>query len=132
MASNIKKFNMTIGNLIDDLLVICNNKFNHLEVFKTQFELLKSVNPRKIIEQFLINIQPYKEKIKSRDEKFFIEKNYKEDVDKNVSDESYSQSSLDEILNLKLIWNTLDDSNKSIIWDYFNVLVKLTELEYNK
>ena len=123
---------MTVGNLIDDLLIICDNKFKHLEVFKTQFELLKSVNPRKIIEQFLINIQPYKEKIKSRDEKFFIDKNYKEDVDKNVSDESYSQSSLDEILNLKLIWNTLDDSNKNIIWDYFNVLVKLTELEYNK
>ena len=132
MTSNLGKFNMTISNLIDDLIIICGDKFKNLKTFKEKFNLLKSCNPRKIIEQFLINIQPYKEQIKNKNDKFFLEKIYQEEVNKNVSEESYIEQSLDQILNLKEIWVTLEEKNKEIIWDYFNVLVKLVEMEYDK
>lgn len=132
MTSNLSKFNMTITNLIDDLIIICGEKFSNLKMFKEQFNLLKKCNPRKIIEQFLINIQPYKEQIKERNDNFFLKKNYQEEVTKNVSEETNIEKSLDQILNLKEIWITLEEKNKEIIWDYFNVLVKLIEIEYNK
>lgn len=132
MTSNLGKFNMTISNLIDDLIIICGDKFKNLKTFKEKFNLLKSCNPRKIIEQFLINIQPYKEQIKNKDDEFFLKKNYEEEVNKNVSEESYIEQSLDQILNLKEIWVTLEEKNKEIIWSYFNVLVKLVEMEYDK
>ncbi len=132
MTSNLSKFNMTISNLIDDLIIICGDKFKNLKIFKEQFKLLKKCNPRKIIEQFLINIQPYKEQIKNKNDDFFLKKNYEEEVNKNVSEESYIEQSLDQILNLKEIWLTLEEKNKEIIWSYFNVLVKLVEMEYDK
>jgi hypothetical protein len=131
MTTNISKFNLTVTNLIDDLMIICGDDIKNLKSFKIQFELLKKVNPKAIMNQFNINIQPFTNKIKIRDESFFIEKDYHEEVDKNVKDESYTQHSLDQILNLKELWKSLNDSNKSIIWDYFNVLVLLVELEYN-
>jgi hypothetical protein len=131
MTTNTSKFNLTVTNLIDDLIIICGDDIKNLKSFKTQFELLKRVNPKVIMNQFNINIIPFTHKIKMRDESFFIEKDYQEEVDKNVKDESYTQHSLDQILNLKEIWKSLSDNNKSIIWDYFNVLVLLVELEYN-
>jgi len=130
MTTNISKFNLTVTNLIDDLIIICGDDIKNLKLFKTQFELLKRVNPKVIMTQFNINIIPFTDKIKMRDESFFIEKDYQDEVDKNIKDESYTQQSLDQILNLKEIWKSLDNNNKSIIWDYFNVLVLLVEIEY--
>ena len=132
MTTNISKFNLTITNLIDDLMIICGDDIKNLKSFKSQFELLKRVNPKAIMNQFNINIKPFTNKIKIRDESFFIEKDYEDEVNENIEDESYTQQSLDQILNLKEIWKSLSDTNKSVIWDYFNVLVLLVEIEYNK
>ena len=69
----------------------------------------------------------YKEPIVNQNEDFFIKRDYNEDIKDLQYD---SQWSLDQVLNLKELWSKLNDENKNIIWTYFNVLIKLVELEY--
>ena len=124
--SNIKKFNLTIDNLVNDIILVFPD-YEYLRVFKEKFNLLIKFNVRKPIEYFKNSIYIYKEPIVNRNEDFFIKRNYNEDIKDLQYDSHWS---LDQVLNLKDLWNELDDENKNIIWIYFNVLIKLVELEY--
>jgi|TARA_R110001592_G_scaffold124382_2_gene333189 hypothetical protein len=125
--SNIKKFNITVGNLIDDLIIVCPT-YEHLKTFKEQLNLLCKFNVRKSIEYFKNTVYIYKEQIVNKDENYFIKKTYNEDIEGLEYDTEWT---LDQVLNLKELWAQLDDNNKETIWIYFNVLIKITELEYD-
>lgn len=124
--SNIKKFNLTINNLVNDIILVFPD-YEYLRVFKEKFNLLIKFNARKPIEYFKTGIYIYKEPIVNQNEDFFIKRNYNEDIKDLQYD---SQWSLDQVLNLKELWGKLDDKNKKVIWIYFNVLIKIVELEY--
>lgn len=121
--SNLTKFNLTLGNLINDLLLVF-PEYTNLTIFKEKFTLLKSTNPRLILTYFKNTVYNYKDQINSKDERFFLEKKYDEDV--QIDDKQWA---LDEVLNLKVLWGQLDDDNKSTVWKYFQILIKLCELE---
>ena len=125
--SNIKKFNLTIDNLVNDIILVFPN-YQYLQVFKEKFNLLIKYNVRKPIEFFKDGVYNFKEQILSKNEEFFINKDYKEDVQQLQYDSKWS---LDQVLNLKELWSQLNDENKEVIWTYFSVLIKLVELEYN-
>ena len=125
--SNIKKFNLTIDNLVNDIILVFPN-YQYLQVFKEKFNLLIKYNVRKPIEFFKDGVYNFKEQILSKNEEFFIKKDYKEDVQQLQYDSKWS---LDQVLNLKELWTQLNDENKEVIWTYFSVLIKLVELEYN-
>lgn len=125
--SNIKKFNLTIDNLVNDIISVFPN-YQYLQVFKEKFNLLIKYNVRKPIEFFKDGVYNFKEEILSKNEQFFIKKDYKEDVQQLQYDSKWS---LDQVLNLKELWSQLNDENKEVIWTYFSVLIKLVELEYN-
>ena len=113
------------------LLFLVFPDYEYLRVFKEKFNLLTQFNVRKSIEYFKNGIYIYKEQIVNRNEDFFIKRNYNEDIKDLQYDSQYdSQWSLDQVLNLKDLWSKLDDENKNIIWIYFNVLIKIVELEY--
>lgn len=121
--SNLTKFNLTLSNLIDDLIRVFPDYAN-LQIFKEKFTLLKSTNPRLILTYFKNTVYPYKLKIEAKDEGFFLEKDYKEDV--TIDDKQWA---LDEVLNLKTLWKQLDTSNQETVWKYFLVLIKICELD---
>lgn len=125
--SNIKKFNLTIDNLVNDIILVFPN-YKYLQVFKEKFNLLITYNVRKPIEFFKDGVYSFKEQILSKNEEFFINKDYKDDVQQLQYDSKWS---LDQVLNLKELWGELNDENKEVIWTYFSVLIKLVELEYN-
>lgn len=120
--SNLTKFNLTLSNFIDDLIRVFPN-YNNLEIFKEKFLLLKSTNPRLIVTYFTNTIYPYKSQIESKDASFFLEKDYSDDI--TIENKQWA---LDEMLNLKTLWNKLDDNNKETVWKYFLVLLKLCEI----
>ena len=124
--SNIKKFNLTIDNLVNDIILVFPN-YEYLKVFREKFNLLIKYNVRKPIEFFKDSVYSFKEQIISKDEDFFINKDYNEDVQQLQYDSKWS---LDQVLNLKELWTKLNDENKEVIWTYFSVLIKLIELEY--
>ena len=95
---------------------------------KEQLNLLCKFNVRKSIEYFKNTVYIYKEQIVNKDENYFIKKTYNEDIEGLEYDTEWT---LDQVLNLKELWGQLDDNNKETIWIYFNVLIKITELEYD-
>ena len=126
--SNIKKFNLTVNNLIDDLILVFHN-YQYLKVFKEQFNLLSRYNAKKPLEYFKKTVYCFSDEIKAQNSDFFLKRDYKNDI--NVIEEN-KEWALDQVLNLKELWVELSIENKNIIWTYFNILVKLTELEYKK
>ena len=126
--SNIKKFNLKVNNLIDDLILVFHN-YQYLKVFKEQFNLLSRYNAKKPLEYFKKTVYCFSDEIKAQNSDFFLKRDYKNDI--NVIEEN-KEWALDQVLNLKELWVELSIENKNIIWTYFNILVKLTELEYKK
>lgn len=124
--SNTKKFNLTIINLIDDLLLVFPN-FNNLKLFKEKLNMLIKFNPKKPIEYFKNTVYKFNEEIKTKNEKFFLDKKYDQDITVVENDREWA---LDEVLNIKTLWKELNAENKETIWTYFNILIKLVELEY--
>ena len=49
--TNIKKFNLTVNNLINDLILVFPG-YKYLIVFKEQFSIISKYNVRKPIEYF--------------------------------------------------------------------------------
>ena len=125
--SNVKKFNLTVNNLINDLILVFPD-YKYLTVFKEKFSIISKYNVRKPIEYFKNTVYYFNNEIKAKNSDFFLKKDYKNDLNGIVENKEWA---LDQVLNLKDLWKDLNDSNKDTIWSYFNILIKLTELEYN-
>uniref|UniRef100_A0A6C0F8T4 Uncharacterized protein n=1 Tax=viral metagenome TaxID=1070528 RepID=A0A6C0F8T4_9ZZZZ len=100
-------------SVMDEFLCEMKNTFpeeKQIKVYYNSFITLKKINPRKILEEFMTNIQPYVSLISSKDEKFFLE----------------SDHELMEKLNVKKWWTPeLSDKTKDAIWQYLNTLILL-------
>lgn len=122
--SNLTRFNSTINNLTDDLINLYPD-YSYLDIFKTKFELLIKYNPRLSINYFKETVYPYKDNIMNKNSDFFLKKDYEDDVNKIDMNNSWT---LDRVLDMKNIWGQLSDENKEIVWNYFIVLIKLSEM----
>lgn len=67
-------------------------------------------------------VKPFKDKILKKDESFFQNESYEE---YNEYIKHYGHD-LNIIQKIKKIWQTLDESNKEIIWKYLHVLLCLS------
>ena len=87
--SNLTKFNLTLSNLIDDLIRVFPD-YTNLEIFKEKFNLLKSSNPRLILTYFKNTIYPYKSQIEAKKEEDLIF--IKKEVENIISNLNTSKS----------------------------------------
>lgn len=73
----------------------------------------------KVMDVFINHILPYKEMVVNRDDTFFI--------DKFGEFENQLNNTRADLF--KSIWNSkvLDEENKKVFWQYFDVLIKLSE-----
>ena len=105
-------------------------KFNEelIEVFPKDIDFKVCLNTIKLIERTtkrklfdLVSPQllMYRDYIKNRDERFFLEKDNTEFTD--------DSENVPIISKLKDYWGTLSDNNKDKIWEYVNSLLALTE-----
>ena len=105
-------------------------KFNEelIEVFPKDIDFKVCLNTIKLIERTtkrklfdLVSPQllMYRDYIKNRDERFFLEKDNTEFTD--------DSENVPIISKLKDYWATLSDNNKDKIWEYVNSLLALTE-----
>tara|TARA_B110000503_G_C7158765_1_gene418626 strand:+ start:2383 stop:2868 length:486 start_codon:yes stop_codon:yes gene_type:complete len=77
----------------------------------TSFDLLKTANPRLVVDGFMSGVTPYAEQLSSRDEKFFI------DEIKNVE-------FLKE-LDFTTLWDIMSVNTKDATWQYLQTLYML-------
>lgn len=114
-------FNEKLDEFFKDI-IIAFPKINEFNKFKVGLTMLKNINPKSpqnIFNNYII--QKYRNAILIRDERFFLDIT---DFDINSKRRDYW---IDFINQLKLIWQTIDDNNKDIIWKYFNILLILND-----
>lgn len=85
--------------------------------------MLKSVNPKLLIDIFLNYCLKYKTHIEERNEDFFLKTDFISENDIFIK----SKESFEFMDVLKKHWSELDETEKDSIWTYFAVLLKLSE-----
>jgi len=119
MMSVKQTFLNQIDNFLDEVKIISNNN-TEIMIFCEQYNLLKSVNSKLIVEYFIKFVYPFKEKIRDKDESFFLQGGGQEDLN--------DKSGLKLRDTLTNLWaNKLDQDKKDIIWKYLLVFCLLGE-----
>jgi len=116
MDNNVSKFNKMVDLFLDDLYKILPSEKN-IPIFQSQLGLALMLNKKKVLTEFIIHAYPFKEHIMSKNESFFLGNGIAEKKDY-----------MTESIHLTELWKTkLSDSNKEIVWKYFQVLILLAE-----
>jgi len=77
----------------------------------TSFEVLKSTNPRVVVDGFMKGVAPYADKISAKDEAFILEEIEKIDLLKD--------------LNIKSYWARMSANTRAATWQYLQTLYML-------
>jgi hypothetical protein len=77
----------------------------------TSFELLKTTNPRLIVDGFMKGVTPFADRISAKDEKFILEEIEKIEILKD--------------LNIKNYWDRMSPNTKAATWQYLQTLYML-------
>jgi hypothetical protein len=123
MATNLSKFNEQVLNFLQEMRDLFPED-KKLSTFYHTVEFMKKTNPREIMIQFKNFVYPFREKIISKDESFFINNDFSDSVN--------NDSSISEMLRIKEIWNSnrLSPNDKECVWNYFKVFLYLIDKEY--
>lgn len=122
MSNTIKTFNNQIYNLVNTMSRRFPND-KDIKLAVTVIETLKSTNPKKSIDVFLLYAYKYRDRIMAQEEAFFLEREYST----ANSEEIKKKFSVNIIQNLKDNWSSLDMNERENIWKYLKVLIKLTD-----
>ena len=115
-------FNNTLLKFITELISTYPQE-STFTVLKTTISLMKRINPRKVLKIFTKNIEHFREQLMSRDEAFFVNDNYSV----IISDTDNKEDAWKLVDKLKLYWKDTNQNNKDIIWDYFNILLTISD-----
>lgn len=123
MSTNLSKFNEQILNFLNELSELFPED-KALKNFYHTVDFMKKTNPREIMSQFKNYVYPYKDQILKRDESFFLNNSF--------SDNVVQSTSISEMLRIKSIWSSgrLTENDKNCIWNYFKVFLYLIDKEY--
>ena len=119
MASNLSLFVSQLSSLGKELNDMYPDDMD-IKMAKNSIETLKILNPKKLYEVFSSIVIPFKEQIINRDEGFFLNINVK-------GGDMGDGYSITTVMNLKKYWSGMSDSTKECMWQYFGVLVKLSD-----
>ena len=94
-----------------------------LLIFMKMTDALIATNPSSVVDNFMEYVSPVKDKIKAKDETFFINGGLTQQISQ---EHSFLNDEIDKIIS---IWTDKNTSNKTkeVIWKYFQVLVDIGE-----
>ncbi|VVU94327.1 hypothetical protein CPAV1605_49 [seawater metagenome] len=123
ISSTVNKFN----DYIEEMLTQLNNCVNDedIKLYKGMFTKLRRINSSKAIEQFIIHVLPYKDKIVANDESFFLN----HDEASLLNDDN--EESIMKALKFKELWSSISNNSKENLFKFFQVLIYYAE-EYFK
>jgi hypothetical protein len=119
-------FNEKLDELFKDLIISFPD-ITEFKRFKSGLTLLRNVDPKS--PQAIFNnyvITKFKEAILSKDDSFFLDN---DDFGIVSARKDYW---IEFINQLKLLWKTIDNDNKDVIWKYLHVLYVLSDKCGNK
>tara|TARA_Y100000816_G_C25998150_1_gene521422 strand:+ start:501 stop:902 length:402 start_codon:yes stop_codon:yes gene_type:complete len=121
-------FNDKFEEFLKDL-IICFPDDKDFKMFKHSFNLLKMVDKKQSIRFFRVYGPKYKEHINNKSEQFFLEHEFKEEIEyvQTLNSESNENITNQLMIKLKSYWKNLNNENKEVIWKYLQLLYKLDE-----
>ena len=108
--TSISAFNDMMGQFLMELHKTFPEE-RGLKKYIAAFELMRTANPKLLVEGFMENVAPHVDKINSRDDSFFLE-------------HAGSIEFLKDI-NLKDCWPKASDGTRDAIWQYLQTLYML-------
>lgn len=109
MSTSVGAFNDMMGQFLVELSKAIPNEPG-IKKFLTSFEMLRSTNPRAIVDAFMKGISPYSDQISNRDDALIA----------TMSDVAYLKD-----LNFQTHWSSLSSNTKNAIWQYLQTLFML-------
>ena len=123
--SLITDFNNTLVSLASNVAMVCPDSMIATNLAMIKKQIAKKQNFNKFIDVFCIKVLQYKDQIDTGDESFFMNKDYKSDLqDQNID-------ILDHVITLKSIWTQLKKENKEIVIVNMQILCELAQQYFN-
>ena len=122
-------FNNKISNFINDLIIVFPDD-KDFRLFKNTISLVKLANEKMLLEYFKIGVnEDFKNNIITRNEQFFLDNNYSSVLENDKIGNVINKDNINDKLieKLKGYWVQLDEDNRKIVWDYFNILLQISE-----
>ena len=119
MVSYLKIFTNLINEFLLELTQIFPEE-KSLQCYYLSVNGINKVNPRMTLDYFKYYVLPYKSLIIERNETFFID-----DYDESIG---LSENSIIQGTRLKELWKVMSNETKEKVWEYFENLIKITEL----
>jgi len=121
----ISDFNNTLLSLASNVAMVCPNSIISANYKEIEKQVNRRDNFNKFIDLFCIKVLQYKDQIDLGDESFFMNKDYKNDLNDQNMD------ALDHVLTLKGVWADLKKENKEIVILNMQILCELAQQYYN-
>jgi hypothetical protein len=127
MASIISMFNSHFENFINDVLTVFPENID-LKTAKNTFILMQKTNPKMLVSIWFEHItQPYGKQISKGNIKFFLEKDYNEDLTK--ADVDNTDKIMKCIDNLRDPIRNMGEDNQKKAMKYIQNLTKLSKMQ---
>lgn len=120
MDQIIDDFNNTFLFMVKDLANVCPNSILGSSITDIEKFIIKPKNRKLFINIFVTKILKYKDQLQKREEGFFLDKSYDNDVDSD-------SFLIRKVMEIKSIWVTLKSENKAVVFDYMNMLCDLAQ-----
>ena len=121
----ITDFNNILLSLASNVATVCPTSVIGTNFKDIEKQIQKKGNFNKFIDLFCIKVLLYKDKIDEGDETFFMNKDYKADLQDQNAD------ILDHVITLKSVWTQLKKENKEIVMFNMQMLCDLAQQYYN-
>lgn len=108
--TSVNAFNDMLGQFLVELHKTFPEE-KDIKKMMTSFELLRSANPRLIVDGFMKGVTPYADRISAKDETFLLNEIEKIDFLKD--------------LNIKSYWGRMSPATKNATWQYLQTLYML-------
>ena len=103
------------GDFLNQLIAVFPGD-SDFPAYKAGLFLLQRTNPMLVVEQVHLHVSPFEATIRKRDETFFLNHGFNEQVEDNDTLEQVIQK-------LKGLWGQLTPNNKDVVWTYTTLLL---------
>lgn len=129
--SHLTGFNNLFDKFLSDLSR-WNPDISDIQVLQTSIQLLRQINPRAVLMQFMFYISPYYVHILNENEAFFVDlNNIKIDVVPDDFKDCSDAELMQKLISFKDKWGTYTEERKARIWKMLKALVKIGALASN-
>jgi hypothetical protein len=121
-------FNKKLQELLSDLIVVFPDD-KDFKLFKNSIRLITLADIKKPLQMFKLSLtDEYKKNIEERNTDFFLDNDYRDVLNNDIIKRSMNDDDVNKKLinKLKGYWKDLNDNNRDTIWNYFNILLKLS------